>query len=41
MDWVNDTDPNGKAAPRAQSKETQCAGEGNDYCVFEVSPLTH
>jgi hypothetical protein len=39
MDWVNDTAGAGGHAPRSQSKETQCAGEGHAYCVFEVSPL--
>ncbi len=41
MDWVNDTTPagKGKGTPRAQSKEVQCAAEGHDHCVFEVSPI--
>lgn len=42
MDWVNDTTPEGKGAPRAFSKEAQCAGEHHDHhghCVFEVSPI--
>ncbi|NIE62868.1 DUF5943 domain-containing protein [Burkholderia sp. Ax-1719] len=41
MDWVNDTTPDGKKAPRAQSREVRCAAEGHAHCVFEVSPLTH
>lgn len=42
MDWVNDTTPEGKGAPRAFSTEAHCAGEHADHhghCVFEVSPL--
>jgi hypothetical protein len=39
MDWVNDTTEAGKGAPRSQSKEVQCAAEGHDHCVFEVSPI--
>ncbi|GAB6851636.1 DUF5943 domain-containing protein [Paraburkholderia kururiensis] len=47
MDWVNDTsdtsDTSGASghAPRAQSKEVQCAAEGHDHCIFEVSPLAN
>ncbi|ACC72457.1 DUF5943 domain-containing protein [Paraburkholderia phymatum] len=41
MDWVNDTTDGGKSAPRAQSKEVQCAAEHHDHCVFEVSPIAH
>jgi predicted hydrocarbon binding protein len=41
MDWVNDTAPEGKGAPRAQSREAQCAAEGHDNCIFEVSPIAH
>jgi predicted hydrocarbon binding protein len=39
MDWVNDTTGTGTSGPRSQSQETQCAAEGHDHCVFEVSPL--
>ncbi|SOY77987.1 4-vinyl reductase, 4VR [Cupriavidus taiwanensis] len=39
MDWVNDTAAAGKGAPRAQSKEVQCAAEGHEHCVFEVSSI--
>jgi predicted hydrocarbon binding protein len=40
MDWVNDTAaPEAKQGPRSHSIETQCAAEGHDHCVFEVSPL--
>ena len=40
MDWVNDTAaPEAKKGPRSHSIETQCAAEGHDHCVFEVSPL--
>jgi predicted hydrocarbon binding protein len=40
MDWVNDTAPDSaKKGPRSKSIETQCAAEGHDHCVFEVSPI--
>lgn len=39
LDWVNDTTPEGRDAPRAQSREVRCAAEGHDHCVFEVSPI--
>ena len=40
MDWVNDTaSASAKKGPRSHSVETQCAAEGHDHCVFEVSPL--
>jgi predicted hydrocarbon binding protein len=39
MDWVNDTREGGRDAPRAHSKETQCAAEDHAHCIFEVSPL--
>ena len=41
MDWVNDTAPAGTGGPRAQSKEAQCAAEGHEHCVFEVSAIGH
>ena len=31
--------PSAKKGPRSHSVETQCAAEGHDHCVFEVSPL--
>ncbi|WP_321799825.1 DUF5943 domain-containing protein [Caballeronia sp. J97] len=40
MDWVNDTAPDSATkGPRSKSIETQCAAEGHEHCVFEVSPL--
>ncbi|GAB3630019.1 hypothetical protein PTE30175_04834 [Pandoraea terrae] len=36
MDWVND---DGGRAQRSKSREVQCAGEGREFCVFEVSAL--
>jgi len=40
LDWVNDTAPeSAKKGPRSRSVETQCAAEGCEHCVFEVSPL--
>jgi predicted hydrocarbon binding protein len=37
MDWVNDTAPDSAVkGPRARSRESQCAGEGHDCCVFHV-----
>jgi predicted hydrocarbon binding protein len=41
LDWVNDTAPDSaRKGPPSYSKEAQCAAEGHDHCVFEVSPLT-
>jgi predicted hydrocarbon binding protein len=36
MDWVSDQ--NG-VATRSASRETQCASEGHDHCLFTVTPL--
>jgi predicted hydrocarbon binding protein len=36
MDWVSDQN---RVATRAVSRETQCASEGADHCVFTVTPL--
>ncbi|SEB16097.1 DUF5943 domain-containing protein [Paraburkholderia sartisoli] len=41
LDWVNDTAPDAaRKGPPSHSEEVQCAAEGHDHCVFEVSPLT-
>lgn len=36
MDWVSDQ--NGMAT-RSASRETQCASEGHDHCLFTVTPM--